>query len=68
MPMGFLELLLLVLVVLLFFGAGKLPALGEGLGKAFRGFKDAAREVKRQEPQPARPPKELPAGSDEPRR
>jgi sec-independent protein translocase protein TatA len=41
--MGFLELLVLVLVVLLFFGAGKLPALGEGLGKAIRGFKDAVR-------------------------
>jgi len=63
--MGFLELLLLVLVVLLFFGAGKLPALGAGLGKAIRGFKEAVRS----EP-PARPPeqkRELPPASGEPR-
>lgn len=41
--MGFWELLVLLFVVLLFFGAAKLPALGEGLGKAMRGFRDAAR-------------------------
>lgn len=39
--MGFWELLLVLLVVLLFFGAGKLPGLGAGLGKAARGFKGA---------------------------
>jgi len=39
--MGFGELLLLLIVVLLFFGARKLPALGEGLGKAIKGFKDS---------------------------
>ena len=39
--MGFGELVLILIVVLLFFGAGKLPALGEGLGKAIRGLKDA---------------------------
>ncbi len=39
--MGFWELLLILLVVLLFFGAGKLGGLGAGRGKAPRGFKDA---------------------------
>ncbi len=39
--MGFWELLLILLVVLLFFGAGKLGGIGAGLGKAARGFKDA---------------------------
>ena len=39
--MGFGELVLILIVVLLFFGAGKLPALGDGLGKAIRGLKDA---------------------------
>lgn len=41
--MGFWELLVLLFIVLLFFGAGKLPALGDGLGKAVRGFREAAR-------------------------
>ncbi len=39
--MGFWELLLILFVVLLFFGAGKLRGIGAGLGKAARGFKDA---------------------------
>ena len=39
--MGFWELLLILLVVVLFFGAGKLGGLGAGLGKAARGFREA---------------------------
>jgi sec-independent protein translocase protein TatA len=60
--MGFLELLLLILVVFLFFGASKLPALGEGLGKAIRGFRTAVRDDR-----PAGAAKqELPGGREEP--
>jgi sec-independent protein translocase protein TatA len=60
--MGFGELLLVLLVVLLFFGAGKLPAIGAGLGKAVRGFRDATR------PEPPAPPagRELPRGPEGP--
>jgi len=36
---GFPELLVLLLIVLVIFGAGKLPEIGVGLGKAIRGFK-----------------------------
>ncbi len=39
--MGFGELLVILLLVLLFFGAGKLRGIGAGLGKAAKGFKDA---------------------------
>jgi TatA/E family protein of Tat protein translocase len=39
--MGFFEVLMIVLVLVLFFGASKLPALGTGLGKAVKSFKDA---------------------------
>jgi TatA/E family protein of Tat protein translocase len=57
--MGFGELLFIVIIVLLFFGAGRLPAVGEGLGKAIRGFKDSMRS----DPPAAPPPKkELPPG------
>ena len=37
--MGFTELILILVVVLIIFGAGKLPQLGEGVGRALRGFK-----------------------------
>lgn len=40
--MGFGELLLILVLVLIFFGASRLPAVGAGLGKAIRSFKDAA--------------------------
>lgn len=41
--MGFGELVLILVLVLLFFGAGKLPGLGEALGKSLRGLKDAVK-------------------------
>ena len=39
------ELLLILLVVLLFFGAKKIPEFAQGLGKGIREFRKAARDV-----------------------
>lgn len=39
------EILILVLVVLLFFGGKKIPELMHGLGKGVRSFKDGMNEV-----------------------
>ncbi len=33
------ELVVILLIVLIIFGASRLPQLGEGLGKAIKGFK-----------------------------
>jgi sec-independent protein translocase protein TatA len=38
---GMAELLVILVIVLIIFGAGKLPEIGNGLGKAIRNFKDA---------------------------
>jgi len=38
---GIAELLVILVIVLIIFGAGKLPEIGNGLGKAIRNFKDA---------------------------
>jgi sec-independent protein translocase protein TatA len=38
---GIPELLLILVILALVFGANRLPDLGRGLGKAIRGFKDA---------------------------
>jgi sec-independent protein translocase protein TatA len=43
--LGFTELVLILMIVLIIFGAGKLPQLGEGLGKAIKGFKKSVNEV-----------------------
>ena len=45
---GYWELLLILLVVLLLFGAKKLPELARSLGKASKEFKAGADEVKRE--------------------
>ena len=41
---GLPELTILLVIVLVVFGAGKLPAIGTGLGKSIRNFKSAVRE------------------------
>ncbi|MDF0674531.1 MAG: twin-arginine translocase TatA/TatE family subunit [Nitrospira sp.] len=43
--LGFTELVLILMIVLIIFGAGKLPQLGEGLGKAIKGFKKSVHEA-----------------------
>ena len=40
------ELLIILLIVLLLFGAAKLPEIGRALGKAIKEFKKAGKEVK----------------------
>lgn len=40
---GFSELLVLAVVVLVLFGAKRLPEIGRALGKAIRAFKEAER-------------------------
>jgi len=37
------HLVILLVIVLILFGPGKLPELGKGLGKGIREFKDAIR-------------------------
>ncbi len=42
---GIPELLIILVIVLIIFGAGKLPEIGAGLGKGIRNFKKATQEV-----------------------
>lgn len=39
MGLGMPEMMVILVIVLILFGPSKLPALGEGLGKAIGGFK-----------------------------
>ena len=43
---GMPELLVILVIALVVFGAGKLPQLGENLGKAIRNFKSATEKEK----------------------
>ena len=40
--LGTTELIIILVIVLLIFGAGKLPAIGDALGKSIRNFKKAS--------------------------
>lgn len=40
-PIGFPELLIILVIVVLIFGAGKLPQLGDALGRSIKNFKKA---------------------------
>jgi len=42
--LGFPELVIILVIVILIFGAGKLPEIGGALGKTIRGFRKATRE------------------------
>jgi sec-independent protein translocase protein TatA len=42
--LGLPELLVILVIVILVFGAGKIPQLGKGLGEGIKNFKDSMRE------------------------
>ncbi len=58
--LGAQELLLILLIILLLFGARKIPEIARGLGKSVSEFKKGTREldeeIKREEPEKRQPP------------
>jgi sec-independent protein translocase protein TatA len=40
--------MVILLVVLIFFGANKIPEIARGMGKGIREFKDATKEIKKE--------------------
>jgi len=64
MPIGPWELVILILLIVLIFGARRLPEIGRGLGKGMREFKEAitGKDERREQP---KPPAELRASAVE---
>lgn len=69
--MGFSELIIILVIVLIIFGAGKLPQIGEGVGKALRGFKKEVNDIPAQdvtpeqgEPQATSPEAQIPPAAE----
>ncbi len=66
---GIWELVLILLIVVVIFGASRLPQLGGALGKAIRNFRGSFREQPREidgearKIEEAKKPEELPAGT-----
>jgi TatA/E family protein of Tat protein translocase len=59
--MGFSELIIILVIILIIFGAGRLPQIGEGVGKALKGFKKEVSDI----PPPVDPNDPQPTASAE---
>lgn len=51
--LGFPELMLILVIVLVVFGAGRLPQLGRGLGEGISNFRDGLSKGKDESTKPA---------------
>jgi len=47
--LGMPELLVILVIVVIVFGAGKLPEIGSGIGQGIKNFKKATRDADKQE-------------------
>lgn len=47
---GMPELIIILVIILIIFGAGKLPEIGAGMGKAIKNFRGATSESENKEP------------------
>jgi sec-independent protein translocase protein TatA len=56
--LGFSEILLIMVIFLLVFGAKRLPEIGSAMGKGIREFKKSMREVTDEIDRPVPPPSE----------
>ena len=56
--LGMQELIIILIIALLVFGANKLPEIGRGLGRGIREFRKASSEISGplEEEEPAKPP------------
>ena len=48
---GMPELIIILVIILIIFGAGKLPEIGGGMGKAIKNFKRATKDAETKEPE-----------------
>ena len=46
--LGMPELVIILVIIVIIFGAGKLPEIGSGLGKGIKNFKKATKDEKKE--------------------
>ena len=50
--LGMMELIIILVIIILLFGASRLPEIGRGIGKGIRNFKDATKNDKDEDDSP----------------
>ncbi len=55
MGIGFTELIVILVIILILFGPGKLPEIGKALGRGIREFKRAQKDLTDEEEGPKSP-------------
>ena len=63
-PLGIWEILAILVVILLIFGARRLPEIGSSMGKGIRTFKSALMGEDDKQQQPQEPPPAAKSGDD----
>jgi len=48
---GMPELIIILVIILIIFGAGKLPEIGSGIGKGIKNFKKATKDAEEEDKQ-----------------
>jgi len=64
MGFGTYELLIILAIIMVLFGASRIPALGKGLGQGLRSFKDALKGGEEEENAEELPAKAKPAAAE----
>ena len=62
---GMPELIIILIIILIIFGAGKLPEIGSGIGKGIKNFKKATTEPPEQPDEIPPPNEKKPKSEDE---
>lgn len=57
---GLPELVIILVIVILLFGASRLPQIGKGLGEGIKGFKDSLRDAQQDDKKNPPPPPPAP--------
>lgn len=59
------EIIIIVFIAVLIFGAGRLPQIGDALGRSIRNFKRAVKGENEIDVTPRDAPKQVPPGEDD---
>ena len=67
MGLGFPELMIILVIIMIIFGAGKLPEIGSAFGRSIKNFKTSMKDAEQEELPEGEQTQESIEGSEEPK-